>query len=123
MNAVFERKIADFKKRLLKKKYEYRQFNTANGIWLKLKIAAAAADKIIGFNFEDNGDLENICEKFQLKKIGNLSSLNREIYFYYLIGNLNFLKRYQDFNELTNDIPMLLSSDYNSIIFCENILN
>ncbi|HPG30594.1 MAG TPA: hypothetical protein PKY81_14510 [bacterium] len=115
MNLVFEKKIREFKHRLLKKKYEYRQFNNANGIWLKLKIEIAISDKIFGINSDGNNEVLN-----KLTFIGVLSSLSKEIKFYRAKPNFYDLKILSGLNQLPADIQKILKADFDVVIFISN---
>ena len=114
MNSTFEKKIRDFKNRLLKKKYEYRQFNTANGIWLKLKIEIAIADKIIGIKTTGNNV---VLDNFTY--IGVLSSIAAEIKFYRAKPNFGDLTLLCGAIQLPADadIQDLLKTDFDVVIF------
>lgn len=112
MNLIFEKKIKSFKSRLLKKKYQYRQFNTSNGIWLKLKIYIVLADRILGVKYHN---FEVIKNSFSNNIIGNLSSLNNDKLF--LNYNNDMDNIFINYNELDFDLHKILKSDYNIIIF------
>jgi len=116
MNAVFEKKINDFKNRLLKKKYEYRQFDNAAGIWLKLKIEISAASQIIGFKKSDIAKFDKIIN---LKRIGVLSSLKNEMIFYSTKENIDLAKYNISYSILESDLQSIINSGYEVIIFLE----
>lgn len=114
MNSIFEKRIKDFKSRLLKRKYAYFQFDTANGIWLKLKVLTLISNKISGI---ENGDIETFKLNFPNEIVGSLYSLKKSKLFLSIRGlaepeHIDYAQ-----NIVSRNISEIINSDYNIIIF------
>jgi hypothetical protein len=79
MNAAFERRLGDHRRRLLIRAWQYRQRDHAHGVWFRLRRTLAAAERLYVISAEDARML--LAEGLTPEPVGRELEPNKTIVF------------------------------------------
>ncbi|MEW5692345.1 MAG: hypothetical protein AB1765_03505 [Candidatus Hydrogenedentota bacterium] len=108
-----EKKVKNYKKNLLKKRYEYNQRNTANRIWLILKKNLALAEEVIEISERVKNDLLKRRKIDFLLELETISDNKISVY----CGRLDIMKSIKYKKLEKSSVHFINSSVNRNIVF------